>query len=253
MNRRSFLTASCALPFCEFARAETKPWRARFLDGGFDGNDYWAGFAIEMSEGWKTYWRVPGAGGVPPQIDVTGANLKSAEVLFPLPRRFRDPEGESIGYKKEVVLPIRLTPVSMTTPLQVQFSAFFGICDEVCIPAQSKGAINFAKSSKATPDAALLAQWRDKVPKRSGTGPVQSAVAATDNGKPALVLALVSPVEEVFALGAEKYYFHAPRIEGGQATIVVSGAKSAAELQGQRVRLVTVSGGKGLEQELTVL
>jgi DsbC/DsbD-like thiol-disulfide interchange protein len=253
MDRRSFLIAAGALPFCNAALSADDPWTARFFDGGFDGRDYWAGFAIEMSGGWKTYWRVPGSGGVPPEVQVTGANLKEAEFLYPLPQRFRDPDGESIGYKKTVVFPIRLTPKSVATLLRAEFTAFFGVCDVVCIPARREGAISFASDARTTPDAVLLASWRQRVPSVSTTGPVLSAEATSTDGKPALVVTLAAPVEEIFVVGPERYYFQAPAIEENRATLPIAGASAATEIKGQKISLTTVSSGVGLEQVVTVL
>ena len=50
-----------------------------------------AGIEIKMQPGWKTYWRYPGDSGVPPQFDFSNSeNLKSATVLYPAPRLFKD-------------------------------------------------------------------------------------------------------------------------------------------------------------------
>ena len=251
MKRRLFLAAA-AWPLVARAGADTPHWRARFLDGGFDGSDYWSGLAIDLDAGWKTYWRVPGDGGIPPQIDVTGANLKSAEVLFPLPSRFSDESGNSIGYKEQVIFPVKLVPVDVATPLEVSLAAFFGVCEDICIPARSAATLRFSMSASAAGDAVVLAQWRDRVPVPAPDGPVRSAVAVTAAGKPALRLELSAVVDDIFASGADTYYFHAPMLEAASATLAVSGARSVDELKGKAVRIVSVMRGKGLEQELVV-
>ena len=70
-----------------------------------------AGVEISMADGWKTYWRNPGdAGGVPPYFDWAGSeNVAAVKVLYPAPSRMADASGESIGYKKAVVLPVEVT------------------------------------------------------------------------------------------------------------------------------------------------
>lgn len=241
------------MPFWNGAHAEASPWKARFLDGGFDGRDYWAGLLVEMSKNWKTYWRVPGAGGIPPQVEATGSNLASAELLFPVPQRFYDESGESIGYKDEVVFPLRLAPRDAAAPLEVKFSSFFGVCEVVCIPASSEASLRFAMGSNQSTDALLLAEWRQKVPVLSKEGPVLSAHVTMKNNKPALDILFDGKADDLFISGSDKYYFHAPRIEDQRASVAISGAKSPDELKGQALQIVTVTGGKGLEQTVLVL
>jgi suppressor for copper-sensitivity B len=251
MDRRIFLAMLALGPCAAGARAEL-PWSSRFLDGGFDGGFYWSGLAITMSKGWKTYWRMPGSGGIPPQLEAGGLNLRAAELLYPVPQRFRDDSGESIGYKDEVVFPIRLEPKDPAAPLEVSFASFFGICEVVCIPARSEASLRFAMGSNASAETKLLQHWLGKVPVLSEKGPVHSATTTMTAEKPALAIELDSPVDEIFVSGAEKYYFHAPRIEGQRAMALVSGAKSTDELKRQPLRFVTIAAGKALEQAITV-
>jgi DsbC/DsbD-like thiol-disulfide interchange protein len=252
MDRRIFLAMLAVVPGAAGARAE-QPWSSRFLDGGFEGGFYWSGLAITMSKGWKTYWRMPGSGGIPPQLEGRGSNLKAAELLYPVPLRFRDDSGESIGYKDEVVFPIRLEPEDPAAPLEVSFAAFFGICEVVCIPARGEASLSFAMGSSASADVELLQDWLGKVPVLSEKGPVRSVTATMTAEKPVLAIELDAQVEEVFVSGAEKYYFHAPRIEGRRAMVLVSGARSTDELKGQSLQVITVMGGKALEQTIMVL
>ena len=61
---------------------------------------------VALQPGWKTYWRQPGsAGGIPPQVSWQGsANLGTATLLFPAPKRMVDQTGATIGYKGNVVV-----------------------------------------------------------------------------------------------------------------------------------------------------
>ncbi|MEM8976058.1 MAG: protein-disulfide reductase DsbD domain-containing protein, partial [Pseudomonadota bacterium] len=97
----------------------------------------------KMEPGWKTYWRQPGDdGGIPPYFNWSkSVNLKDTKVLYPTPKRFSESTGESIGYKKHVVLPVmvRTTNASSKLGLAVQFE--YGVCREICIPAQAKLAL----------------------------------------------------------------------------------------------------------------
>jgi len=129
-----------------------------------------AGLEIEMAKGWKTYWRNPGdAGGVPPYVTFEGSdNLKSAELLFPAPARLADASGEAIGYKEKVIFPIAVAPVDATRPVILKVRIEYGICREICIPAEADHQIGLpAGGGTALPPT--LAAALARVP-RTGTG-----------------------------------------------------------------------------------
>lgn len=96
------------------------------------------GVQIELSQGWKTYWRNPGDSGIPPNFDWSGSqNLESAKVLWPAPQRY-DLAGEmTFAYKDEVIFPIEVRVSDPTKPLHVSLELFYGICEEMCVPAHA--------------------------------------------------------------------------------------------------------------------
>ena len=117
--------------------------RARLLFGGRPGPDgeieRFAAIEIEMPPGWKTYWRQPGsAGGIPPTLVWSGStNLTNVVLRFPPPSRFVDSTGHTIGYKKTVVLPARLYLTDPGRPVELDLKIFFGVCRDICIPAEA--------------------------------------------------------------------------------------------------------------------
>lgn len=45
-----------------------------------------AGLALDLADGWKTYWRTPGEVGFPPEIDWSGSqNIASIDFQWPAP------------------------------------------------------------------------------------------------------------------------------------------------------------------------
>ncbi len=97
--------------------ASESPWmnetysKVRLVSGAVDEKGeakQIAGVQIRLDSGWKTYWRNPGDSGVAPHFDWSGSkNLKEAQVLYPVPHRFADAGGTAIGYKDEVVFPVK--------------------------------------------------------------------------------------------------------------------------------------------------
>ncbi len=95
----------------------------------------YAGVQLRMEPDWKTYWQNPGDSGVPPTFDWAGSkNLKSAEVLYPVPHRFADANGTAIGYHDEVVFPVRIVPERAGEPVDLALNFEYGLCKDLCIP-----------------------------------------------------------------------------------------------------------------------
>jgi len=173
--------------------------RARLIDGGGG----MAGIELQLPEGWKTYWRYPGeAGGVAPSFDWSkSANLESAQVLYPAPKRLTDKSGDAIGYKGTVVFPVRLKPKDASKPIDVRLAFDYGVCKDICIPAQAELALSIAPGADEVASETLMdAMGRVPAPKNAQreTDPVLKRVVAELTGdKPRLLL------ETEFPGGAE--------------------------------------------------
>jgi DsbC/DsbD-like thiol-disulfide interchange protein len=255
MNRRHFLIAAtaCAAGILP-AHATEQPWSARLLQGGFDGRVWWAGLAVSLEPKWKTYWRVPGDGGIAPLFEVTGENLKAHTVTYPLPQRHVDESGTVIGYKDEVVFPIALEPTDANRPLALQLRWLAGVCDVVCIPVQTTLTSSFDPAASAAPDQLLISRWRRTVPKAAESGPVtKAAVLVNEDGKLLLDLALQQAVRDVFVEAGPLHYFGTPNLTRGNARLPVNGAKSVQELSGQALRITIDTGNTPLEQSITLV
>lgn len=110
------------------ARLELLPGRAQA-----DGTRL-AGLRIALAPGWKTYWRSPGEAGIPPDFDWRGStNLARVEVLWPRPMRFESFGLATLGYAREVVLPLHLSPQNPAAPVVLALEARLGVCSDICI------------------------------------------------------------------------------------------------------------------------
>ncbi len=173
--------------------------RARIINGG--GN--LAGIELQLPEGWKTYWRYPGeAGGVAPSFDWSkSTNLESAQVLYPAPKRFTDKSGDTIGYKGNVLFPVRLKPKDASKPIDVHLAFDYGVCKDICIPAQAELTLNLAPDTgQAASEVFADAMARVPAPleARRETDPVlKRTVVELSGAKPRLLL------ETQFPDGAE--------------------------------------------------
>lgn len=151
-----------------------------------------AGVEMRLADGWKTYWRQPGdAGGLPPSFDWSGSeNMGAARVLFPAPERLADPSGETIGYKRAVVLPVEITPKDPARPVVLRLSIEFGVCREICVPAEARLAATIEPSTLPQlppPLASALARVpRDAAMRRPGDPQLKSAKANLAGARPTL-------------------------------------------------------------------
>lgn len=257
MPRRAFLRVGASLPLFwalpSFAAA--KPYEARFFSAGFDGANHLGGLHLTMNPGWKTYWRVPGDGGIPPSIEAKGGNIAAFSFACPVPRRIASEGGEAIGYTDEVVFPWTLRPADVAKPVTAALSAFLGVCETVCIPVPVTGDLVLQPVGAATRDTGLLASWQARVPTETK---IISAVAAGEDGQIFIDVDVAEAVRDIFVEGSALHFFLAPSFDTAhrRARLVVHGAKSASELRNKplRMTLVTMNGtpAGGLEQTVTV-
>ena len=122
-----------------------------------------AGIEIKLQPGWKTYWRYPGDSGVPPRFDFAGSeNVAARRVLWPAPHPFTDEAGTSIGYKDNVIFPVRVTPRDPAKPVTLQAKLDYAVCEKLCVPAEGKAQLVLERNAAAN-DALTAAEAR--VPK----------------------------------------------------------------------------------------
>lgn len=131
-----------------------------------EGQALSAGLEMELADGWKTYWRMPGdAGGVPPEFDWSGSsNVARFDVAYPAPMRMTDRAGSSIGYKKHVIFPVVVKAEKSNQSVTLKLQLAFGVCREICVP--SEGTYEVTIPAEARPKAPeALRQAFDRVPK----------------------------------------------------------------------------------------
>src|SRR6201986_3314692 len=114
------------------------------------------GIAIQLQPGWKTYWRTPGDSGVPPRFDFSKSdNVEAVTVLWPAPTKFDDGAGGfSLGYKQQVVLPLRIVAKNADKPVTLRADISYAVCEKLCIPVEANAEIPIA-SAASTEDSAL--------------------------------------------------------------------------------------------------
>ncbi|MBX9825948.1 MAG: cytochrome C biogenesis protein [Xanthobacteraceae bacterium] len=220
-----------------------------------------AGIEFKLNAGWKTYWRYPGDSGVPPSFDFSKSdNVKSAAVLFPAPVRFPDGAGgDSVGYKKSLVLPVHVVPNDPAKPVMLRLKLDYAVCEKLCVPAEANVELKLIGTDKAN-DAAVGAA-EALVPKTSAIGDSGAfAIRAVHRGggpKPKILVDVAAPTGAAPVLLAEGptalWALPLPEpVAGAPAGLqrfafVLDGLPPGESGKGATLRLTLVADGKAIE------
>ncbi|SHH52973.1 protein-disulfide reductase DsbD domain-containing protein [Marivita hallyeonensis] len=178
------------------SKVELRPgWR--MADGS-----HMSALHIVLEPGWKTYWRAPGDVGIPPQFDWSGSeNIDSVSTSWPTPEVFFEQGMRSVGYRSEVVIPLRMTTPNADATLRLEGKLQIGICKDICIPAN----LSFEASlppSPTRPDPTIAAALTD-VPYTAREAGVASVTCQFEAGEEG-TLVLHTRIEMPSA-GGEEY------------------------------------------------
>jgi DsbC/DsbD-like thiol-disulfide interchange protein len=220
-----------------------------------------AGIEIRLKQGWHTYWRYPGDAGVPPRFDFAGSqNLKAVEVLWPAPRRLPEAGLVAIGYDRDVILPLRVTPQDQAKPVTLQLKLDYAICEKLCVPAGAKAEL--ALAGGPTSQAAPLAAAEARVPKKLALGAgrtlsIRSVRRENGGDRPRILVDVAAPgggAVDLFAEGpTEQWGLPLPVAVGGASgglqrfMFELDGAPPGAKYEGALISLTAVTDGEAIE------
>jgi DsbC/DsbD-like thiol-disulfide interchange protein len=236
--------------------------RVRLVGGGNAAASLLAGVQIELEAGFKTYWRTPGEAGLPPAFDWSkSVNVESAEVLWPAPARFEDPGGIVYGYQGSVLLPVRVRPQDPSKPVGLALTIDYGVCKDICIPAQAELSLKLPKSAlpavRSALDNAVARVPRAQPLKAEGELSIVSAEPTTADGQPRLAVAVRAPAAtspSLFVEPPENWFLLAPAqstgkgSEPGTRTFLVEVLERPMAASGPvELRFTLVAGDKAIE------
>ena len=264
-----FLLCAASAPVCA---ADVSPWdndlrsAVRLIGAGSireSGSPVLrAGVEIKIQPGWKTYWRYPGDSGVPPIFDfATSDNVKSATVLWPAPVRFPDGNGTSIGYKSDVIFPLRVVPRDAAKPVTLRLNLEYAVCETLCIPARGKAELVIISGAPGSQEAAVKAA-ETRVPKAAGLNEgqglsIRKAWRDTTSSKPRVLIDVAAPAGSNVDLFAEgptaEWALPLPAPVAGAPLGVkrfafeLDGMPSGATAQGTAIKLTATAGRDAIE------
>jgi thiol:disulfide interchange protein DsbD len=167
------------LPCSAFAAPKTHIRLLLSAETARPGDTIWAGLEMDMPPTWHTYWRNGGDAGEPTKIDWDlPPGLSAGEINWPIPAKLSEPAGDTpiitYVYTNKVVL---LTPIALAKdlhpgPIELKAAVHWMECSDICIFSSNSASapLTIADETKPSADAALLDQWRQKVPPRASAG-----------------------------------------------------------------------------------
>jgi DsbC/DsbD-like thiol-disulfide interchange protein len=142
-----------------------------------------AAVEIRLAPGWHTYWRVPGEAGIPPDFDWSGSrNLAAVAYEWPRPQVFDSFGLTTFGYKDRLVLPVRLTPHDPGAPLELALALDFGVCADICVPAEAEVAATLRRDAPASGRALIEAALAERAQSAAEAGVAQVTCALAADG-----------------------------------------------------------------------
>lgn len=173
------LAAMVASP--ALATTQDEVLSAQILPGWqMENGHHMAGVSLQLAPEWKTYWRSPGAAGIPPLFNWSGSeNVKSVRVLWPSPQVFHTNGMQTIGYHDGVILPLEVVAIDPLKPVLLRAGVDLGVCNEICMPASVALSVDLGMGLQ--PDAAIKAALRD-LPEAGKSVAISCEVQPIDDG-----------------------------------------------------------------------
>ena len=210
----------CLMSLCQPSFAAKSEWAE--TEGGAmrliltrDGSGPARGvLQIRLEPGWKTYWRDPGDGGIPPLLAGDGM---AVEFQFPAPVRINENGSVFSGYYDGVSLPFVL-PEALV-PLE-KLTAFIGVCSDICVPFQAEFPLAVDENDTAIVDAAFA-----KLPKPAAAG---EGILSIARDGPILVLKPALPDSQLFLAPEQGVYLGVPEANSAGFTAKILKEKTPA-------------------------
>ena len=178
---------------------------------------------IDLAAGWHTYWRDPGASGIPPTLDFSGTTgFGRADLHFAAPHRFGSDLTRGNGYTEATAIAFALTPKPGATIGAVEARIFLGVCREICIPVQAEMKVQIPSAADPRVETAFAA-----LPSDDGSrGRIAAATIAPDAASLTITATYVAAPSkpDLFVTGPEGWFFDEPTkpsVDGTRVTFTV--------------------------------
>jgi thiol:disulfide interchange protein DsbD len=134
------------------------------------GDTVLAGIVLQMEPRWHTYWRNPGASGIPTTVQwQLPSGVTAGPLRWPAPEKLPDDDLTTYIYRDRVVLlaPLKLAAGLPPVPLVLKAKVSWLECETACLPgsADLQAALSLGAQTTPSNEAGLLESWQSKLPK----------------------------------------------------------------------------------------
>jgi DsbC/DsbD-like thiol-disulfide interchange protein len=166
---------------------------------------------VDLQEGWKTYWRSPGASGIPPEFDFSGSTQIEIDTIgFPPPEEIQIPSSSFVGYHDRVGFVFSGTWSGPGPSLKIKL--LIGVCEEICIPAMADFEISAADLNHADPRGMVAIELaKDALPKPVSAAGGPSMDFALQGHALRIEIASEFNVENLLLEGPASWYIPVPK------------------------------------------
>jgi thiol:disulfide interchange protein DsbD len=132
------------------------------------GQVFWVALALDIRDGWHTYWRNPGDSGQATKLVWTlPAGFTAGDIVWATPHRFELPPLVNYGYAVHAVHLVRITApnnLAAGAPITLSAKASWLVCSDICVPESADLKLSLPASTAAGPidpaEASLFAAAR---------------------------------------------------------------------------------------------
>lgn len=213
---------------------------------------------ITPEDGWHTYWKVPGSGGIPPQITLKeGGNARLEKIDFPAPRIFDDGNLRDFGYDARVMLPLTLKQDVPGQPSTIDASVFIGLCADICVPFQAEVSAKITPDDKPKPaELALVNAATALLPEAPGADFAVEEARATEDGQGVVLKLRLPPgadanMADIIAITPDGQPLSRLMRRTSEAGTLFAEARlpggSAASLAGKSLSILALAGSRAME------
>lgn len=216
-----------------------------------------AAIRLTLSPGWKTYWRSPGDAGIPPEFDWRGSeNVKAVRLHWPAPQVFDFNGMQTIGYARELVLPVEVWPQVPGQPVTLHSNVDLGVCRDICVPASLRLQGTLTPQSGGDPAIRAALKAQPGSARAAGLRAASCEVSATRKGlalRAELDLPRLGPDEVVVVETADPTVWVAEAVtrrDGRRLvaeTQLISADRKPFALDRSGLTITVLAGGKAVE------
>jgi len=252
------LSAVLPIAFTASAEVPANMVRAEMLSGWrMENGAHMSALRLTLAPGWKTYWRAPGDGGIPPLFDWAGSgNLSGVTLSWPVPDVFYINGMRSVGYSEVVTIPIEFRPAEDGAPIAVSGRIEIGVCEDICVPVSLAVTADLAPGGASDPRIAAALNDRPMTREEAGVRGVECLLEPISDGlrlTATITMPQLGPDEEtVVELTGAPVWVSEPDVTRRGSTLravadIVPPEAAPFALERDALRITVISNGEAVD------